>query len=124
MELTKSEEQLMRYLWKLEKSFFKKLKEQYPDPKPATTTINTFLKKLIEKGFVNYTLYGNSREYYPLISKEDYFSKHMKGLLKNFFNNSVEQFGSFFTKEIDISDEDLIKLKKIVDDKIKSKSDD
>lgn len=124
MELTKSEEQLMRYLWKLEKSFFKKLKEQYPDPKPATTTINTFLKKLIEKGFVDYTLYGNSREYYPLISKEDYFSKHMKGLLKNFFNNSVEQFGSFFTKEIDISDEDLIKLKKIVDDKIKSKSDD
>jgi len=124
MQLTKSEEQLMRYLWKLEKCFFKELKEEYPDPKPATTTINTFLKKLIEKGFVSYQLHGNSRQYYALISKEQYFSGHMKGLLKNFFNNSVEQFGSFFTKEIDISDEDLIKLRKIVDDKIKSKSND
>ncbi len=124
MQLTKSEEQLMTYLWKMEKAFFKELKEAYPDPKPATTTINTFLKKLIEKGFVDYELHGNSRKYYPLVSKEHYFSKHMKGLLKNFFNNSVEQFGSFFTKEMDISDKDLKKLRKIVDEKIKSRPND
>jgi predicted transcriptional regulator len=124
MQLTNSEEQLMKYIWKLEKAFFKELKEEYPEPKPATTTINTFLKKLTKKGFVSYEMYGHSRQYYPLISKEQYFSKHMKGLLKNFFNNSIEQFGSFFTREIDISDEDLKKLRKIVDEKIKSKPND
>ncbi len=124
MQLTKSEEQLMKYIWRLEKAFFKELKEEYPEPRPATTTINTFLKKLTEKGFISYELHGNSRQYYPLISKEHYFSKHMQGLLKNFFNNSIEQFGSFFTKEIDISDEDLKKLRTIVDEKIKSKSND
>ena len=124
MQLTKSEEQLMRYIWILEKAFFKELKDKYPEPKPATTTINTFLKKLIEKGFLNYELHGNSRQYYPLISKEDYFSRHIKGMIKNVFNNSIEQFGSFFTKAIDISDEDLKKLRKIVDEKIKSNNDD
>ena len=124
MHLTKAEEQVMKYLWKLEKSFFKDLKEQYPEPKPATTTINTLLKRLIDKGFVAYKLYGNSREYYPLISKNQYFSKHVNGLIKNFFNDSVEQFASFFTKEVEISEADLKKLKKMVDDKINSKSDD
>lgn len=124
MDLTKAEEQLMKYLWKLEKSFFKDLKNQYPDPKPATTTINTLLKRLIDKGIVNYKLYGNSREYYPLMSKNQYFSRHINGLIKNYFNNSVEQFASFFTKEVDISDEDLKKLRDIVDNQLNAKSND
>lgn len=114
----------MGHLWKLEKSFFKELKDQYPDPKPATTTINTLLKRLIDKGIVNYKLYGNSREYYPLISKNEYFSKHVNNLIKNSFNNSIEQFASFFTKEVEISDEDLKKMRDIVDTQLKIRSND
>ncbi|MBL4774312.1 MAG: BlaI/MecI/CopY family transcriptional regulator [Alcanivoracaceae bacterium] len=124
MRLTRAEEQLMKYLWKLEKSFFKQLKEQFPIPKPATTTINTLLKRLIDKGAVEYKLYGNSREYYPLISKNEYFSKHVKELIKNYFNNSIEQFGSFFAQEVEISDKDLRKLRDIVENQIKAKSND
>lgn len=124
MILTKAEEQLMNYLWKLEKSFFKELKDQFPEPKPATTTVNTLLKRLIDKGFVDFKLYGNSREYFPVISKNQYFSNHINGLIKNSFNNSIEQFASFFTKETNISETDLKKLRAIVDNQIKSKSND
>ena len=122
--MTKGEEELMGYLWKLEKSFFKELKDQYPDPKPATTTINTLLKRLIDKGKIKYKLYGNSREYYPLITKNEYYSKHVNNLIKNSFNNSIEQFASFFTKEVKISDEDLKKLRDIVDKQLKIRSND
>lgn len=121
MTFTKAEEQLMRYLWKLEKAYFKELKDQYPEPKPATTTINTLLKRMIDKGFIDYTVYGNSREYYSLISRNEYLKKQMNGLIRNFFNNSAEQFASFFTHETDLNEEDLKKLKDIVDSKIKSK---
>lgn len=124
MTLTKAEEQVMNYLWKLDKTFFRELKEQFPEPRPATTTINTLLKRLIDKGFVNYKLYGNSREYFPVISKNQYFSKQINELIRNFFNNSVEQFASFFTKEVDITDADLKKLRDIVDKQIKSNTDD
>jgi BlaI family transcriptional regulator, penicillinase repressor len=122
--LTKGEEELMNHLWKLEKSFFKELKDQYKDPRPATTTINTLLKRLIDKGIVNYRLFGNSREYFPLISKEQYYSKHLRSLIKNSFNNSIEQFASFFTREVEISDSDLKKLRDIVDTQLKSRSND
>ena len=74
MKLSKSEEDLMNHLWNLEKAFMKDLLEAHPEPKPATTTIATLLKRMTDKGFVDYTLYGKSREYYPLVKKKDYFS--------------------------------------------------
>ena len=121
MRLSKAEEQLMQYLWKLEKGFMKNLLEAYPDPKPATTTVATLLKRMTDKGFIAYNLYGKSREYYPLVKKKDYFSKHVNGLIKNFFNDSASQFASFFTKETDLSKKELEELRKLIDSEIKKK---
>ncbi|MCB0387864.1 MAG: BlaI/MecI/CopY family transcriptional regulator [Winogradskyella sp.] len=119
--LSKTEEDLMNYLWKLEKAFMKDLLEAYPDPKPATTTVATLLKRMTEKGFVDYKLYGKSREYFPLVKKKDYFSKHVNGLIKNFFNDSASQFASFFTKETNLTKEELEDLKRLIDNEIKNK---
>lgn len=119
MQLSKSEEQLMQYLWKRGKAFMKDLLEDFPDPKPATTTVATLLKRMADKGFIDYTTIGKSREYFPLVRKSDYFSKHVNGLIKNFFNNSASQFASFFTKETDLTNEELEELRKIIDQQIK-----
>nr|WP_309755569.1 BlaI/MecI/CopY family transcriptional regulator [Flavobacterium sp.] len=120
-QLTNAEEQVMEHLWKLEKAFMKDLLEAYPKPKPATTTIATLLKRMIDKQFVAYTEFGNSREYYPLVKKIDYFSKHVNGLISNFFNNSASQFASFFTTETNLSKTELEDLKKIIDSEILKK---
>jgi len=119
MQLSKSEEQLMQYLWKRNKAFLKDLLDDFPNPKPATTTVATLLKRMADKGFIDYTTVGKSREYFPLVKKTDYFSKHVNGLIKNFFNNSASQFASFFTKETDLSNEELEELRKIIDQQIK-----
>jgi|SRR5690606_19043850 BlaI family penicillinase repressor len=121
MQLTKTEEELMNYLWKLEKAFMKDLLESYPEPKPATTTVATLLKRMIDKGFIDYNVYGNSREYYPLVKKKDYFSKHVNSLIKTFFNDSASQFASFFTKETNLTKEELEDLKMLIDKELKNK---
>lgn len=121
MQLSKSEEQLMKYLWKLEKGFMKDLLDCFPEPKPATTTVATLLKRMKDKGYIAYTTFGKSREYYPLIKKSDYFAKHVNGLIKNFFNDSASQFASFFTSETDLSTSELEDLKKVVDEQLKKK---
>jgi predicted transcriptional regulator len=120
MQLSKAEEQLMQYLWKRNTAFMKDLLEDFPDPKPATTTVATLLKRMHQKGFINYKTIGKSREYFPLVKKSDYFSKHVNGLIKNFFNNSAAQFASFFTSETDMSNEELEALRKIIDQQIKN----
>lgn len=121
MELSKTEEQLMQYLWKSKKAFMKDLLESYPEPKPATTTVATLLKRMIGKGFVAYKTYGKSREYYPLVKKEDYFSRHVNSMIKTFFNDSASQFASFFTRKTDLTKEELEELKAIIDKQIESK---
>lgn len=119
--LSKTEEDLMNHLWELKKAFMKDLLEAYPQPKPATTTVATLLKRMTEKGFIDYKLYGKSREYFPLVKKKDYFSKHVNGLIKNFFNDSASQFASFFTKETNLTKEELEDLKSLIDNEIKNK---
>jgi predicted transcriptional regulator len=49
-ELTKAEEQVMQYLWKLNKGFLKDIVDQFPDPQPAYTTISTVIRVLVKKG--------------------------------------------------------------------------
>lgn len=119
MQLSKTEEQLMQYLWKRNKAFLKDLLDDFSEPKPATTTVATLLKRMTDKGFVAYKRYGKSREYYPLVKKSDYFSDHLNGLIKKFFNNSAPQFASFFTSETNLSASDLEELRGIIDKQIK-----
>lgn len=121
MKLTPTEEELMNHLWRLKRAFMKDLLECYPDPKPATTTISTLLTRMQDKNFVGYETTGKLREYFPLVSKESYFSKHLNGLIKNFFNDSPAQFASFFTKKTELTQEELVQLKAIIDDQLNSK---
>lgn len=121
MTLSKTEEQLMELIWQHEKPFLKDLLDSYPDPKPAATTIVTLLKRMQDKGFVGYTLFGNSRQYYPLVNKEDYFSRHVKGIIQDYFGNSTLQFASFFTTTSNLTPGELEELKKIIDKEIKRK---
>ncbi|WP_416444943.1 BlaI/MecI/CopY family transcriptional regulator [Leeuwenhoekiella sp. A16] len=119
MQLSNAEEQLMQILWKQDKAFMKDLIEAYPEPRPATTTIATLLKRMQDKNFVDYVQYGRSREYFPLVRKKDYFAKQVNGMIKNFFNDSAAQFASFFTKETDLSQQELEDLKKLIDERLK-----
>lgn len=121
IKLSKSEEQLMEYIWQMGKAFMKDLIEAFPEPRPANTTVATLLKRMTDKGVISYTQYGNSREYYPLVKKSAYFSKHVNSMIKNYFDDSVLQFASFFTRETNLTKEQLEELKKIVDKEIQKK---
>ena len=122
MQLTKAEEQVMKYLWNLEKAYLKNILDEFPEPKPAATTIATLLKRIIDKGFIGYKQRGSNREYYPLVKKTDYFSLQMKSMIKDYFNNSAAQFASFFTTESNLSEKDLKELQKLIGDQIKTKN--
>jgi BlaI family penicillinase repressor len=121
MSLSHAEEQLMQILWMQERAFMKDLIDASPEPKPAATTVATLLKRMQDKEFVGYKQLGRSREYFPIVKKKDYFSKHVNGLIKNFFDDSASQFASFFTKETALSKAELEDLRKLIDEQIEKK---
>ncbi len=105
--LTKAEEQVMRFLWQIEKGFLKEILELFSPPKPHTNTVSTILKVLKQKGFVDYEVVGRQHLYFPLISKEEYTGKSMKKLVKNYFSGSYKSAVSFLVEKNEISIDDL-----------------
>jgi len=124
MKLSKTEEQVMEIIWRHERCFLKDIIDNYPEPKPATTTIATLLKRMQDKGAIAYELFGNSRQYYSVIPKKDYFKRHVNEIVKDFFGDSALQFASFFTTSGNLSAKELEELKKIVEQEIKRKQND
>jgi len=122
MKLPEKEEQLMEIIWNAEQIFMKEILDAYPMPKPAATTVATLLKRLTDKEIIGYVEMGNSRQYFAKINKTDYFSNQVNFIIKNFFNNSASQFASFFTKETNLSNEELLELQQIISNQIKNQS--
>lgn len=106
-QLTRAEEQVMQFLWGIEKGFLKDVLDQFPEPKPHTNTVSTILKVLKEKMFVDYKIIGRQHEYFPLVSKEQYSGKTMKNLVKNYFEGSYANAVSFLVEKNELSVEDL-----------------
>jgi BlaI family transcriptional regulator, penicillinase repressor len=120
-ELTKAEDQVMQILWKLGKAFVKDVVEQFENPKPAYNTVSTIIRILEKKGFVTYKAYGNTYEYFPLISKNEYSGIYLKNFVKNYFGNSYKSLVSFFASDDTISIKELEEMKKLVDLEIEKK---
>lgn len=110
--LTKSEMQLMNILWNLNRgACVNDILAQYPDPKPAYTTIATFLKILTQKGFVEHKKgSGKLLIYSPLITKEKYRRLVMAEVKDDFFGNSFKSMFSFFVREEHLTAEDIQEL--------------
>lgn len=118
-ELTHAEEEVMQILWKLEKGFVKDILEHFPNPKPAYNTVSTIVRILEAKGFVAYTAFGKTHEYFPLISKDEYKKQFMQSMIKNYFGNSYKNMVSFFVDQGEISTREMDELLKEIE---KSKS--
>ncbi|MBE6231971.1 MAG: BlaI/MecI/CopY family transcriptional regulator [Bacteroidales bacterium] len=109
-KLTRKEEEIMNLFWDKGAMFVKELLELYDEPKPHFNTLSTMVRTLEANGYVDHKAYGNSYQYYPVISREDYAGSSFKGLISSYFNNSYLCAVSALVKEEKISVEELKEL--------------
>jgi BlaI family transcriptional regulator, penicillinase repressor len=107
-KLTRQEEKTMQALWKISKGFAKDVLDHFPDEeKPHYNTISSLIRSLEGKEYIGHKAYGNTYEYFPLISKEEYTSSFLSKFVDNYFENSYKEIVSFFASEEKLSVEDL-----------------
>ncbi len=123
-EFTRAEEKIMQILWKLEKGFVKDIIEGLPNPKPAYNTVSTIVRVLEKKGFVSYTAYGKTHEYFPIISRNEYKKNFMKSFIKRYFSNSFQEMVSFFASDRDINLEELEEMRELLSEEIEKQKGD
>ena len=117
-QLTRAEEQLMQIIWNLKKGFLKNIVESFPEPKPAYTTISTVIRVLIKKGFIGFKSYGKTNEYYPIVTKSDYFKGSLKPLVNKYIKESPARLASFFANE-SLTLTELEEIRQLIDVQIK-----
>ena len=116
-QLTKAETQVMNVLWSLpdEKGYSSQIMERMPEPKPAMTTLLTFLKILKDKGYVASEKMGKSKLFSALVSKEEYTGSFLRYVKKTFFDGSFTSLVSFFAKKENLSDEQIKEIIQIIE---------
>jgi len=116
-KLTNKEEEIMHILWKLEKAFVKEMMAEITEEQPHYNTLSTIVRNLEEKGFVAHHAFGNTHQYYPVVSKEEYRKKFMNTAIDTYFNNSYKNMVSHFAKEEKISAEELREILAMIEGK-------
>ena len=120
-KLTNKEEEIMHILWKLKKAFVKEVQAEITEDQPHYNTLSTIIRNLEEKGFVAHNAFGNTHQYYPIVTLENYSKKYMKTAIDNYFNSSYKNMVSFFAKEEKISADELREILAMIESPKKEK---
>ena len=109
--LTKTEFQLMSILWDLgHAACVWDILEQWEEPKPAYTTVATYLKVLHEKGFVDFFKNkgeGKTHQYIVKVTRAEYTRQAMQEVKKCYFGGSLKKMLSFFVREEELTPEEI-----------------
>lgn len=113
--LTNKEKEIMDLYWQHGPMFVRELQEHYQEPRPHFNTLSTMVRILERNGFLNHRQFGNSFQYYPLVTEKEYGRSSIAGVIKNYFNDSYLSAVSSFVKEEKISIEELKELIKEIE---------
>lgn len=106
----------MTILWDLPEGggFVADVRERYPEPQPAYTTLATFLKILTTKGFTQSRTVGKMLWYTPTISREEYARQQLTHIRDDFFGGSVTSLISFYARQEQLSHNQVEELINII----------
>ncbi|MCA0230481.1 MAG: BlaI/MecI/CopY family transcriptional regulator [Bacteroidetes bacterium] len=115
-KLTNKEEEIMHALWKVERAFVKDLMPFFTNPPLHYNTVSTIIRNLEEKGYIGHRTYGNTYEYYPLVSKESYQNQFViSKLVDNYFDNSYKNLVSYFAQNDKVSADELREILRMIE---------
>lgn len=119
-ELSKAEWEVMKTLWKKGPLAARDLYAALPNRKGwAYNTVKTILSRLVAKNAVEYEQVGNSYLYRAARPQEQMLHKEIKGFLNRVLDGSLSPLLAHFIEDHDLSDEEIERLKKVLDAKLK-----
>jgi predicted transcriptional regulator len=108
--LTPVEEQMMQLLWKLNSFYLKDVMTEHPEPKPHQNTISTYLKILVEKGYLKTEKEGRIFKYSVAIPLGNYKENMVKDLVMKFFEKDKIELLKLLLQQNFIAKEDLLEI--------------
>ena len=118
-KLSRAEEEVMHILWDMGQGFVRDVIDHMPNPKPPYNTISTIIRVLEKKDFLSHRQYGNTYEYFPLVSRDEYARVYFNSFLKGYFHNSFSKMAAFFIRENNLSLKELDEIMRLREKELK-----
>ena len=116
-KLTAKEEEVMQVLWNLQNAFVKDMLPMFTEPKLHYNTLSTIIRNLEEKGYVSHRQFGNTYEYFPAITKEDYQNNFvLNKVVGSYFNDSYKDLVAYFAKNEKVSPDELREIIRMIEE--------
>ena len=90
--------------------FVRELLDLQEEPKPHYNTLSTIVRSLEEKGYIGYKVYGNTHQYYALVSEDDYRRNFLKQVIGKYYDNSYTRVVSTLIEEEALTIDELQEL--------------
>ena len=116
-KLTPQEEEAMMAVWKTGEGNVKVFLENIQEPKPPYTTLASTIKNLERKGYLSSRLVGNAYLYKPVVVEQEYKKLFLKGVVKNYFDNSYKEMVNFFVQQKNLSQKELKEIIELIEGK-------
>lgn len=120
-ELSRRERQIMDIIYRMNEATAKEVMESIEDA-PSYSSVRTLLGKLVEKGHIAHRESGLKYVYYPLIERQAASVNALSNVVKTFFSDStfLAVNSLLDMSDGDISDEELERLNKLIQEKKKN----
>lgn len=82
----------------------------------SANTLNTYLTRLCEKGFLTSRREGRNNLYTPLVSKDRYFEFESRSVLKRLYGGSLGSFVAALNAEQPLEQREIDELRQFLDD--------
>lgn len=118
---TDRELDVMAVLWELEEATVAHVQARLPD-RLAYTTVLTVLRTLEEKGHVSHREgSGRAYLYHPLVERAEAGASALVRLVDRVFRGSPELLLTQLVSERDLSDEELERMRGLLDERLKER---
>lgn len=115
--LGETEMEVLNHVWDMGEATVKQVRKRIlKDRDVAYTTIMTVMKNLEEKGYLKYHKEGVTYVYSPAQKPDSVRFNLVKDLVKKVFKGSPKQLVQTLMQSEDISEKDLIEIKKMIDE--------
>ena len=82
----------------------------------SANTVNTYLTRLCEKGFLSSRREGRNNLYTPLVSKDRYLEFESRSVLKRLYGGSLGSFVAALNAEKPLEQSEIDELRQFLDD--------